>query len=397
MSALLTAMVALAPFAVDMFLPSMPAMARAFDTPPARVQLTVTLFIFTYAVSQLVFGPFSDRFGRRPMMLSGLVLFTLAGIACLVAPTINVLIAARAVQGFAAGSGPVLGRAVVRDVYERERAARVLAYMASAMAMAPILAPIVGGFLQVGLGWRSVFAVLTGLGLVLLLPVWAGVPETNRRLDAAALAPRRMLANYAVLLRNRAYVGYTLVVAFMFAGQFAFISGSAFVLVDIVGVSPDVFGFCFGFVAFGLMTGAFLAGRITLRLGVNRLIGLGTALGTAAGLLLAVLNWGAAPSVWSIVLPMYGFAVGAGLVMPSAMAGAISPFPHMAGLASAVLGFLQMAASALYAMGVGAWYDGTARPMTVAIAMAATGALLAFHLAAPYRVTPGEDPSTDAA
>ena len=388
MSALLTGLVALAPLAVDMFLPSMPAMALSFKSDPATVQLTVTVFLLTYAVSQLGFGPTSDRWGRRPIMLAGLVLFALSGLVCMLAPTINILITGRALQGFASGCGPTLSRAVVRDVYERDRAARVLAYMATAMTLAPILGPIAGGFLEVWLGWRSIFVLLTVLGFLFLAFVWIGLPETNRQRDPLALQPRRMLSNYKILLSSRAYVGYTLVVTFMFGGHFAFITGSAFVLIDVLHVSPDIYGFCFGFVAFGIMTGAFTAGRLMPRLGINRIIAAGTLVGMGGGLLLAALNLWGDPSVVRIVGPMYVFAVGMGMVMPPAMAGAIAPFPQIAGLASAALGFLQMSAAALYGIALGQMYDGTARPMVIAITLAGIGAVVSFFLVAPYRPSP---------
>jgi MFS transporter, DHA1 family, multidrug resistance protein len=375
---LLTAVVGLGALSIDMFLPSLPAIAAAFDAPPATVQLTVTLFLMAFAASQLVYGPLSDRFGRRWVLIVGLALYTVAGLACALAPTIGILIGARVLQALGGGAGPVVARAVIRDLYERERAARVFSYMAMVQSLNPMLAPVLGGYVHETFGWRAVFYVLAGAGALFVILMAAGVRETNIRRDPTALQPGAMGRNVAVLLTDRAYLAYVLVNALMFGGQFAFISGSSFVLIGVLGVSPSVFGLCFGTVALGIMTGTFLSGRFGGRLGLDRTILGGTGLGASGGVVLAGLAWGGILSIPAIVAPMYLFAVGLGLTLPNGMAGAIGPFPRMAGLAAAVAGFLQMTGSALYSVAVSRFYDGTARPMTAAIALAGVTALVCF-------------------
>jgi DHA1 family bicyclomycin/chloramphenicol resistance-like MFS transporter len=182
------------------------------------------------------------------------------------------------------------------------------------------------------------------------------------------------------LLSDRRYLGYVAVVTFMFSGQFAFISGSSFVLISGLGVSPDVYGFCFGSVAVGIMAGSFLTSRLTGRVGGDRLITAGTALGATAGLVMAALAWSGARSVPAVIVPMFFFAFGMGLSNPNAVAGAVGPYPRMAGLAAAVLGVIQMTGSALYGIGVGRISDGTAVFMTTAIASAGVTAFIAFAL-----------------
>ena len=376
---LLTAVVGLGALSIDMFLPSLPAISAAFAAPPATVQLTVTLFLMAFATAQLVYGPLSDRFGRRGVLIGGLALYAAAGIACALAPSIAVLIGARVLQALGGGAGPVVARAVIRDLYEPERAARVLSYMAMVQSLNPMLAPVLGGYVHERFGWRAVFYVLAIAGALLTALMAAGVRETNVRRDPAALRPGAMSRNVATLLTDRRYLAYVLVNALMFGGQFAFISGSAFVLIGLIGVSPSVFGICFGTVALGIMTGTVLSGRFGARLGLDRTIACGTGLGAAAGLVLAALAWSGILTVVSIVAPMYVFAVGLGLTLPNGMAGAIGPFPSMAGLAAAVAGFLQMTGSALYGVAVGHFDDGTARPMTTAIALAGLTALLCFR------------------
>jgi DHA1 family bicyclomycin/chloramphenicol resistance-like MFS transporter len=380
---LLTAVVGLGALSIDMFLPSLPTIAAAFDAPPATAQLTVTLFLMSFALSQLVYGPLSDRFGRRGALIGGLALYTVSGLACALAPTIGILIGARVLQALGGGAGPVVARAVIRDLYERERAARVFSYMSLVQSLNPMLAPVAGGFVHEAFGWRAVFLVLAGAGALFVLLMAAGVRETNVRRDPGALRPGQLGRNLGALLGDRDYRAYALVNALMFGGQFAFISGSSFVLIGALGVSPAIYGFCFGTVAVGIMAGTFLSGRFGGRLGLDRTILAGTALGAAAGLLLAGLAWSGILTVASVVAPMLVFAVGLGLTLPNGMAGAVGPFPHMAGLAAAVAGFVQLTGSALYGVAVAAFYDGTARPMATAIALAGVAALLWFRWLGP--------------
>ena len=243
---LLTGLSGLPPLSIDMFLPSMPAMVREFQTQPTHIQPAVTFFLIALGAAQLVFGPLSDRYGRRPILLIGLSCYALAGLGCLFAPTVGALILARVLQGFAGGSGPSVSRAVVRDIYGEIHAARIMSYMATAIALAPILAPILGGFLQAYFGWQAVFVVLSALGVLFFFGYLWTVPETNNLMDPTALNPTRMRANYRDLLSSRQYLGYTFMVAILFWGMFAFITNSSFVLITELGVSPQLYGFCFG-------------------------------------------------------------------------------------------------------------------------------------------------------
>ena len=316
---LLTAVVAIGSLSIDMALPSLPATAQALETSPATVQLTVTLFLAGFAVAQLVHGPLSDRVGRRRVLLGGLIVYVVGGLACWAAPSARLLVAGRVLQAFGAGSGPVVGRAVIRDLYEPARAARVLGYMGTAMALTPILAPIVGGVVHVTFGWRAIYLTLATFGAAFLGLATLLVPETNRRRDPYALRPGHLATNAADLVRDPAFLGYTLVVALMFGGQFAFISDSAFVLIEVLRVPPDVYGLCFGLVAFGIMTGSFLAASLTARTGIDRMIAAATGLGAATGCLMAALAWTGIWTVPAVIGPMYGFAVGVGIVLPTAI------------------------------------------------------------------------------
>jgi len=386
-TALLTALVALGPLSTDLYLPSLPGMARSFAAPVAEIQLTLSVFLVGLALGQLAYGPLSDRFGRRPVLLVGLALYGLASLACLLAPGIGLLIVLRFLQALGACAGPVICRAVVRDVHGRDGAARIYAYMGAAMALAPTLGPILGGFLELWFGWRAAFAVMTLYGAAGLAIVALALPETNQAPDLHAALPRHMLSNYVSLLRHRPYLGYVLCCTFAYGGIFAFISGSSFVLVERIGLPPSAYGFCFAAVVLGYVVGTLGAGRLTRRLGVDRLIRAGGAIAAVSGLAMAGLAWNVAAGsriagALSIVLPMLVYMIGIGLILPSALAGAIGPFPRRAGAASALLGFTQMATAAALGGIIGLLHDGTARPMVGAIALAAFVVLLAHRFLA---------------
>ncbi|MGH6933070.1 MAG: multidrug effflux MFS transporter [Dongiaceae bacterium] len=384
-TALLSALVAIGPLSTDLYLPSLPGLARDFGVATADVQLTLSVFLAGLAVAQLVHGPLSDRYGRRPVLLAGLCIYLVATVACMVAPSISLLVAARFVQAVGACVGPVLGRAVVRDVHGREGAARILSYLSAAMALAPAIGPILGGFLEISFGWRANFMALAIYGGLGLLATFLMLPETNGHPDPEAARPARIAAGYRGLLGHRAYVGYVLCCACSYSGIFAFISGSSFVLVDVVGLPPDAFGFCFGAVVCGYIIGTILAGRLSRRFDLDRLIAVGAKIAMLAGLLLVglaaakVATTGLAGGL-AIVLPMLIYMIGIGLVLPNSIAGAVGPFPRAAGAASALLGFIQMTMAAIAGFIVARHYDHTSVPMALGIVIAAIATWLSFRL-----------------
>ncbi|WP_042442441.1 multidrug effflux MFS transporter [Azospirillum sp. B510] len=377
---LLTALVAFGPLSTDLYLPSLPTLVRVFDTDVATVQLTLSIFLVGFAVSQLVYGPMSDRFGRRPTLLVGVAIYLAASAVCALTSNIEGLIAARFFQALGACCGPVVARAVVRDVFGRDRSTTVLAYMAMAMALAPAVAPMLGGVLMELSGWRASFVLLTVFACAILAAVWLLLPETNAQRDEEALQPGRLAANYLLLLRNRGFLGSVLVVAFSYSGIFSFISGSSFVLIEQLHLSPAQFGASFGAVVLGYMLGSFLAGRLTRRLGGARMIRIGTLLSLCGGLTGGGLALAGVLHLAAIVVPVFLFILGAGLTLPNATANAVGPYPTMAGLASSLLGFAQMSIAAVIGIVVGHMNNGTALPMMGTIGLVALGALLSHRL-----------------
>ena len=376
--ALLTGLVALGPVSTDLYLPSLPGMTAGLNTDVASVQLTLSVFLAGLATGQLLWGPLADRHGRRPILIVGLSIYCLASIACTLAGSIELLIAGRFVQAFGAAVGPTLCRAIVRDVHGRSGTGRVMSYLSAAVAVAPMVAPIFGGFVEVWFGWRANLAALVVYGSLALLATFLILPETNPAPDPTATHVRRMFGNYAMFLRNRLYLGYLLGVACAYAGIFCFISGSSFVLVDLVGVSPDVYGFCFGAIVVGYIVGSTSGGKLSRRLAPDRLVRIGSFFMLAGAGAIFMFALTGEPSVATIVGPTIAFMIGVGLTMPSAYAGALIPFPRAAGAASSLVGFIQMSFAALVGVGIGHVYDETALPMAGAMMAVACGAAFAY-------------------
>lgn len=368
-TALLTALVALGPISTDLYLPSLPGLLRHFDADVAEVQLTLSVFLVGLAVGQLVYGPLSDRFGRRPVLLGGMVLYVAASILCAAAPNVPMLIAARLLQATGACAGPVVCRAVVRDVHGRDGAARILSYMGAAMALAPALGPILGGYVEAWLGWRANFAILCLYGAIGLALTLAFLPETAPHRGEPGGGLDAALRGYLGLLSQRAYIGFVLSCSLAYGGIFCFISGSSFVFVDIIGLAPQRYGLCFAAIVMGYILGTLAGGRLTRRLGVERMVKTGGLISAAGGigLLASVLAMGA--TITGILVPTIIYMAGTGLVLPNAMAGAIGPFPRIAGSAAALLGFVQMGLAALGGAVIGHLANGTAIPMAAGIAL----------------------------
>ncbi|TDB02246.1 multidrug effflux MFS transporter [Halomonas marinisediminis] len=372
---ILAALTALGPLATDMYLPAMPSMAEALDTGPDQVQLTLSFYMAGFALAQLFVGPVSDHFGRKPVMVAGLALFLAASLLCVVAPTIEWLLVGRFLQAFGGAAGPVLARAAVRDIYDPIAAGRALSHMASTMALAPALAPAVGAGLLLFFGWESVFMLLAIYAAIMLLILILMIPEplpANRRQSMTA---GMILANYRMLLTQRSFVGYTLINASGFAGLFAFLSGSSFVLIEYMGLSPFQYGSGFVLIVAGFFFGTLCSGRYSQRLGRDYLLMLASLMCALAGTTMAILAIAGVHEPWAVIAPHVIFLFGFGIVMPQSMAGALAPNPQCAGSASSLFGFLQMTIAALGGALVGQFHDGTSRTMAIAIAL---GGLISF-------------------
>jgi DHA1 family bicyclomycin/chloramphenicol resistance-like MFS transporter len=384
---LLTALVAIGSFSVSIYTPSMPALVDDFHTRPALVKLTLSLFLVGFALAQLVYGPLSDRFGRRPVLVGGLAVYVVGSVACAVAPSIEAMIAGRFLQAVGACAGPVLGRAVVRDVHGREGTARVLAWIGAATTLSPAIGPTLGGSIHVWLGWRANFVLLAVLGAVLLATAWRLLGETNRQLDPVAIHVAAMAGNYRRLLTDRLYLGYMLSGSCIYAGLYSWIAAAPFLFVERLGFSPDHYGALTIVTTGSYIAGCLVAARLTHRAGLDRMILIGCALAVAGAGSMSLLAVAATLSAAALIGPMMLFSFGMGLVLANAMAGGLLPFPRMAGIASALLGFSQMALAALATMLVAALPPLSARSMSGVILLLATAGLV-FRLTLVGRRAP---------
>lgn len=373
------------PLSMDMYLPGLPAMADDLSASTSAAQLTLTACLAGLATGQLLVGPLSDTYGRRRPLLAGLLAYAAASVLCALAPTVLALTLLRFVQGVAGAAGIVIARAVVRDVAEGDAAARAFARLMLVSGLAPIVAPVFGGQVLRLTDWRGVFGVLAGLGLLLALATWRGLPETHAHAHRRTGGVRETTGVFAVLLRDRTFLACTLACGLSFAAMFAYIAGSPFVLQQVYGVSPQTFSLLFAVNGLGILLGSQTSGRLVGRVPPARLltVGVRTAATGAVGLVLvSVLHAGLVP----VLLCLFAVVASIGLILPNAAAIGMAGRPRTAGSASALLGLSQYAFGAVAAPLVGIAGPARGVPMAVVIATAALGSLLALTLLLPRAI-----------
>jgi DHA1 family bicyclomycin/chloramphenicol resistance-like MFS transporter len=370
---ILIAMAAIGPLALNMFVPSMPGLQQTFSATTGVVQMTLTVYLAGLAVCQLLYGPLSDRYGRRPLLLAGMALFVVSSVACALSTSIELLIVARGFQAIGGASGMILSRAIVRDLFSRERSASVLGYITMAWVLAPMVAPSIGGVLDQWFSFRAGFWVLAIAGALVFLASVARLPETNLNLQPSVSLIRFSL--YKTLLQNRAFRGYTTTIAFGSAVFFCYLAVAPFMMVTVRGYTPIDYGMWFACSAIGYMAGNFFSGRYSERLGNDRMIFIGNYL-TLAGALI-MLGFAATGFVHpaSLFLPMALCAFGNGLTIPNGITAAISVDPKNIGSGAGLSGFIQMTLGATASQLVGylqpTWINIGFWVMAIAAAIAA--------------------------
>jgi DHA1 family bicyclomycin/chloramphenicol resistance-like MFS transporter len=381
--AILIAITMVGQVALNIILPSLAGLTRTFDASYATVTLTLTLFLVGMAVAQLAYGVLSDRYGRRPIVLGGLVVFNIGTLVCLASPTIEVLIFGRVVQAVGGCAGMVMGRAMVRDIYDADRAAAMIAYLTMAVVVAPTLAPLIGGYLNVWYGWRAsfVFVLIVGLLTTGLALAWAHetLPAARHR-DIKFFG---MFRAFAALLRNPLFNGYAFQVGFNTAAYFAFLSGSPRVLIDFMGGSPEQLGVYFVAVSMLYIGGNFGTARLSRRFGAANMVTTGTliALSGALALVLVEISVGLSPLSFFGLMSVIG--LGNGFCISAGMAGAISADPSRIGAASGLAGSMQLGFSAVATYLVGLMLVDTALPL-VGLMLACSVLAVAFPMLGRY-------------
>jgi MFS transporter, DHA1 family, multidrug resistance protein len=371
---LLMAMTAIGPLALNIVVPVLPKLAAVFAADAHTVQLAVSLFLAGLAVAQLLVGPLSDHFGRRPVALGGLIVTAAASLAAMVVDNAGLFITARVLQAFGAATGVVVGRAVIRDLFDRDRSAAMIGLVATAMVVAPMISPLVGGILDTAFGWRSIFLFVTGATIAVLAWAAATLPETR---DRHPPSPGGFVADARVLAGSLAFNGYVMCAAFGSGTFFALLGGGPHIVITLMGRSTAEYGVWFAISAIGYMSGNFTASRLSIRLGVERMILLGLVLETIGVALSTVLSYAHAWGPAVVFLPQMFTAFGNGVMLPNAIAGAVSVRPQAAGTASGVLGCVQMAIGAGFVQLGGLVLANAATPLPVALLMAASVAAFA--------------------
>jgi DHA1 family bicyclomycin/chloramphenicol resistance-like MFS transporter len=383
---LLGGLTALGPLAIDMYLPSLPAIGADLRSPSAEIQSTVAAFLAGMAIGQLFYGPASDRLGRRAPVLVGLVIFIAASVGCALATSGEMLIGMRFIQALGGCAGAVVSRAVIRDRFDHTETARMLSLMTLIMGLAPIFAPLIGGFLLTVGGWRSLFWVMAGVGALLVLAVLLRMPETRSAETAAHARAEHPIRAYLSLLGQRRLVGYAVAGALNGAVLFTYIGSSPELLIETYGISPSAFGWVFGTNAVAIIGAAQLNRRLLRRWTPDGVLARSSQLGVvAAGLLAAAAVTGIGER-WS-VLPLLFVVLGSyGLMQGNTMAGALSLDPRRAGSISALLGACAFAVGAAGSGLAGLLHDGTPRPMALVILAAMIGSAVSLKaLALPRK------------
>lgn len=381
---LLVAMTGIAPISLYMLVPALPVLARTFGSDISIAQMTVSLFMVGLAFSQLIMGPLSDRFGRRPVLLAGLCLMVLAGIGGVFAETLPQLIAARFFQALGGATGMVMSRAIIRDLYPRHRVGAMISLVIAVMMIAQMLSPLAGGLLEIGFGWRSIFYVITAVSLVITLAIAFLLPETRR--FSERVAGDGFVSDVRVLWKSRSFVGYLLCYVIASWIIFTFAGGGPYVVVNQMGRSGAEYGAWFVTSGFAYLVGNLFCVRLAPRRSIEQLIWFGLALqfvGSMINLLWGVTGLNQQPS-WLFLTHMI-VMFGNAFVMSNAAAGALSIRPQAAGSASGMMGFLQMGLGALCSQ-FGAWLGGhfhTAVALNIAVVVLSLGCAASMFLLVP--------------
>ncbi len=351
------------PVTTDLYLPALPALTEGFSASMSQAQLTLSALLLAFGISQLIWGPLSDRFGRRPILLCGLTAYTLASIASTLSPSMAQLIGWRIVQGAAMGAAVMCARAIVRDLYQPQDGARIMSKGLSGLgALACTFAPL-GGLLSELFGWRVALMALAVFGCITLALVALRFQETLQHKNPQALHPATLFRTWLEILRNPTFLAFSALSAATYGGLFTFLATSSFVFIRILGLSNAGYGLMMFFISIAYIAGTFLCRHLLPRFGLRQSVAIAGALCLTGGVLMGLLAWAGVQNVWAIILPQLLFMVGHGINQPCGQSGAVGPFPQSAGAASAVNGFLMM----VVAFGIGGWLgtrmDGTVMPL----------------------------------
>jgi MFS transporter, DHA1 family, multidrug resistance protein len=365
---LLTLLLGVQPITTDLYLPALPAIADGLGATMGQTQLTLTALLLAFGTSQLVWGPLSDRFGRKPILIIGMAAYATASMGSVFAATIDTLITWRAVQGVAMGAAVMCARAMTRDLYDPVEGTKVMSKGLTGLGVIACLSAPLGGLLSDQFGWRMAMVSLSVFGAVTLAMVVWRFEESLKHRNPLALQPATLVRTWAAIVRNPTFWAYALLATCSYGGLFTFLATSSFVFIKVLGLSKTQYGLVMSSMSFSYIIGTFMCRSLLLRFGVQRTVLLGGWLTLVAGVLLAALAANGVQAVWAIMGPFYIFMLGHGVHQSCGQSGATGPFPQAAGAASALAGFFMMVAA--FAMGawIGTHMDGTVKPLAYGVA-----------------------------
>lgn len=361
----------LQPITTDVMLPALPALAADLHAPMAPVQMTMSVLMLAFGLAQLVWGPVADRYGRRPVLLAGLSLYALAGLAAAAAGAVGAVVAWRALQGAALAAAVVSARAMVRDLYPPQQGAMVMARAMSALGVLAIASPLVGGLLVAAFGWRAAPTAMAVFGIALGLFIARRVPETAPLVEGRRVSVGALRQQLAAIFRHPAFRAWALLVTCSYAGLFIFLASSAFVLIRVLGLPTALAGMVISTCSVAYILGTLLCRRWIARHGLVGTVSRGALVSLAAFVALLLLAITDARHVLAVMLPCWLYSMAHGIHMPAGQAGAVAPFPHAAGLASALAGFMLATGAFFIGLWLGQALDDSVRPVALGMACAA--------------------------
>jgi MFS transporter, DHA1 family, multidrug resistance protein len=380
--ALLMTMTAVGSMALNILVPAVPRLAEALASDKDTVQLTISLYVMGLACAQLVTGPLSDRFGRRPVILCGFALATVASLVSMAMTNVYGLIAMRVVQALGGATGVAIGRAIIRDLFDRERSAQMIGIVASAMAIAPMISPLIGGVLDTLFGWESIFLFAATMSFIVFLWTWKTLPETRSR-ESETVAHTKFFATVGGLLKNPRFIGYIFSAALGSGAFFVYVGAGPHVIITMMGRSSAEYGLWFIPTAGGYILGNLMTSRLSTRYGIERSMWWGNLINVAGALGgIAMLPWIDMLGPLVVVVPATIMGIGNGIILPNAIAGAVSIRPQVAGTASGFLGFTQMTFGALTTQvsGVLVAHATSATPMVISMLVIGVACMLVYGL-----------------
>ena len=375
---LLIMQLALPILSTDIYLPSLKEIGVSLHASSTQVQSTLTCYFFSIGIVQLIYGPLSDRFGRKPMLLLSLLIYILATLICMLATSLQMLILGRCLQALGAGSA-ILTFAIIRDLYEGKQVAQMIAYMSAVVAISPIVAPIIGSYLQL-LSWRWDFTLLDCIGLILLILCYCLLPETRKCCNTTTSFVKQSLLDYRFLVVNRSYMGNALAAAFAFGALFAYVSGSPYVLINIIQCPPQLFGWLFAIATIGYVLGAIASGKLVSRFGINIICRIGMISLVGGAITMTLLCYLYPINSFTIVIPQLICEFGISIVISTCVSKALQPIPNLAGAGSALLGLLRFLCAAFSSYLITVFHTTTSLSLALTILAFSVVSLITLYL-----------------